>query len=149
MKVSEHFYIQEFVPEEIYSKYGDKSIWFVSNQTIDLVEFIRNWFELPIFINTWHMKKPLLQNDGSPFQYSGFRPPDCKVGSKLSQHRFGRAADIKMLDVDYEQIRNEIRASYAHFQEWGLTTIEKDTPTWLHIDCRPSKLDDLYEVPYK
>ena len=54
MKVSKDFVIEEFVPEEIYQQFGDKSIWFIDPKIIRIAQFFRDRYGLPITINDWH-----------------------------------------------------------------------------------------------
>lgn len=137
--ISDHFLIPEFVSKETWEKYGDKSIWFVDPRLITVIEKIRAHFGKVIFINTWHLQ--------SQYNYSGYRPPTCSIGATESQHRFGRAADIKVGgSFTCEEVRNIIRENWSAF---GVTTIEKDTPTWVHVDIRNTGLDHLLEVPYQ
>ena len=64
--------------------------------------------------------------------------PDTAVGGKLSQHKFGRAADIKIPGLTSRQIYDEILNHEKIFMAAGLTTLENidATPTWVHIDIR-------------
>lgn len=47
-----NFKIQEFVPKELYNQYGAKSIWFVRPEMIKLAQFYRDWFGVPVTVNT-------------------------------------------------------------------------------------------------
>lgn len=155
MKVSENFDIREFVPKSIWDKFKSKSTWFVSPVVVGLAQFYKDWFtayykenysgdktveSVIITVNNWHYKS-------GGHQYRGFRPPETKVGAKLSQHRFCNAFDcdihIKFTDgtrqeASYTEIHKIINANAKVFMEKGLTTLEhpKDAPTWLHSDCR-------------
>lgn len=72
------------------------------------------------------------------FRESGLRDPLTDTGAKFSQHKFGRALDLKFLKVDTKTVYNYILANQAEARRNGITTIEdiKDAPTWIHIDCR-------------
>jgi len=159
LKLSKNFWLKEFVPREIYEKFGTKAIWFVDPKLIEAVQNFRDGLGEVLFINTWHLDLP------QSYNYSGFRPPDCKIGASLSQHRFGRGADIKTMKIlelkdlnknkdiaifemldESRRIRNFIRDKYT---DLGITTIEKNTPSWVHIDIRPTLGESLLEVPYK
>jgi hypothetical protein len=143
LKVSKNFYLDEFVPRSIYKKYGFKSIWFLDPRLIDLAQGIRDFLGVPVTINNWMT--------GGRRQYSGYRPPRSSVGAYYSQHKFGRALDIKVklsaLDLhSYEGLRDIIRNNYKHFKTLGVTTIEKNTKTWLHLDMRQTNEKELFEV---
>ncbi len=140
--MSKYFIIQELVPKYIYDYFGDKSIWFIDVRLWSLLDTFRDHFNTPITINNWHV-------DGK-FSESGFRGTGSYVGSSSSQHKFGRAADLKFKDLtDYDLIRDEIKKNWNKFKDAGLTTIEADTPTWLHVDIRNTNSDNLLIVPYK
>jgi uncharacterized protein YcbK (DUF882 family) len=142
IKLTEHFYLDEYIPKEIYLSFYSKSKWFLDPRLPILVEEIRKIFGIPLSINDWHQ--------GGKFNYSGYRPPSSTVGATYSQHKFGRAADLHFNGVSsYEPIRNQIRKNFFKLKEYGLTTIEQDTEGWLHIDTRWTGLDTLLEVPYK
>lgn len=132
MKVSKNFHIKEFVPKEIYNKWGANSIWFVDERLIRLVQFLRDEFG-PITIN------------GGSYNLSGFRPPDSKIGGKLSQHRFGRAVDLKFKDHTVQDVYKAILKNESHWMNKGLTTMENiaATPSWLHIDIRNTGMDKI------
>ena len=142
MNLTKDFTLQEFIPQSIYQQYGDKSIWFIDPRLPALAQAIRDIIERPVIINNWFT--------GGTYSNCGYRTPDCLIGAKLSQHKSGRAIDLHFQGInDYEAIRNIIRANWSKLQPLGLTTIEKETPTWLHCDMRWTGLDTLLEVPYK
>jgi len=144
LKVSKNFYLWEFVPPDIYKKYGESSVWFVDTGLIFLCQFFRDDLDRPININTYKNYA-----DESGFTDSGFRSYRSKVGGVLSQHRFGRGGDLKVDGLDYEELREYVRKNWVKFKAAGLTTIEKNTESWLHIDKRPTNSDKLFEVSYK
>ncbi len=138
--ISEHFDIREFVDPDTWNQFGENSRWFIDKRLVDCVELLRELTGSPIIINDWHV--------GGRFKESGLRNPITSTGARYSQHKFGRAADCK-LNGNTEDVRNIIRKNWDKFKSLGLTTIEKDTPTWVHLDCRYTGLDTLFEVPYK
>jgi len=138
MKASEHFDIKELVDPETYRTRGDKSIELIDNRIIDCVELLRKITGRSIVINNWH--------SGGQYRESGLRQANTGTGARFSQHKFGRAMDLKVNGIDCEEVRNIIRLHWNEFKQLGLTTIEKDTPTWVHIDCRFTGKETLYEV---
>ena len=140
MKVSKNFYLQEFVSPDIYKKYGDSSIWFIDQRLIIVVQILRNRIGMPLTINNWP--------DGN-YKHSGFREPSCPTGAELSQHRFGRASDLKILGKENngaDIIRDEIKSNWNNvYKEPGLTTIEHEAyaSVWAHIDIRYTGWDYL------
>ena len=141
MKVSLNFTLQEFVDPVTYALRGDRSIELVDSRIITLAQFFHDYFGVGVTINNW--------STGGQYKESGTRSFLSKTGAVLSQHKYGRAIDMKLTGMDPEDVRREIRIKWPLFKAKGLTTIEKDTPTWVHADCRFTGLETLYEVPYK
>ena len=128
--LSKHFDIQEFVPKPIYELYGDKSRWFINPKVVDIAEFIRGEFMLPVIINNWHT--------GGTFQERGYRVPTTQTGARYSQHKFGNAIDINVKGIPSPELAEWIIAAFPTLKGLGLTAIEhpEDTPTWTHLDVR-------------
>ncbi len=133
MKVSQNFSLKEFMPRTTYRRWGNSCIWFIDQRVIHIVQLLRDRLGKPITIN------------GAGYNMSGFRPPYTKVGAKLSQHRFGRAGDVKVEDVTPEEVQKEIEDNFDIYKKVGLTTIENVafTKTWNHLDCRWTGMDTL------
>ena len=147
-KISKDFYITEFVSKNIFDTYGQKSMWFVDPRIITLAQFTRDTFGKPLTINDWWDDEPnetVLPNER---RYSGFREPSCTIGGKLSQHRYGRAIDIKITGLTPQEIYAHVLANKKLFMDAGLTTLEdiRDTPTWNHLDLRYTGLNDILIV---
>lgn len=139
--LGKYFVIQEFVSPEIYKLRGEKSIELVDSRIIKVANGLREYFKVPITINNWH--------EGGQYKESGLRDFSTTTGAKFSQHKFGRAIDCKFQGLDPKDIRKTILNNQKYFLELGLTCIEADTPTWVHIDCRYTGLDKILIVPYK
>ena len=139
--ISKHFDLREFVTPEAYTALGDNAIWLIDHRLVDVVEALRDHFQAPIIINNWHT--------GGQYHESGLRNFDTATGAKYSQHKYGRAADLKIAGVDPETARQEIRTWFSSFNILGLTTIELNTPSWVHVDCRNTGLTTLLEVPFQ
>ena len=69
-----------------------------------MAQGIRDYFGKPVTINNWH-------NLGK-YEQSGFRRNNTLVGSKYSQHKFGRAIDIKITGVNPVEVQTEIKLKY-------------------------------------
>lgn len=135
------FVIQEFVPRKVYELWGEKSIWFVDPRIILFAQWLKDKTGSTVTINDWCFE--------GKYQYSGFRPPDCRTGAKLSDHRFGRAIDVKVKNWDPEDVRQLIRDNWSYlFHHYGVTTIELDTPTWTHVGFRFTNLNDLLQIKF-
>lgn len=141
MRISKDFFDHEFVPPAIYEHYVDNSIWFIDPKIVQMAQFIRDRFGKPITINNYL--------SGGSYQYSGFRDSSCLIGAINSQHRHGRAMDFRIKGITPEETRADIIANFEQYRKAGLTTIEADTATWIHIDCRFTNQDSLLIVPFK
>ena len=137
MKVSTNFYLQEFVDPDTYKRFSNSSIWFVDPRIITLAQFIRERLGKPCTINNW--------NGGGKFQYSGFRPAQCTIGASMSQHRYGRAIDLKVKSMTANEVRADIISNFDVYKKAGLTTIEHEdfAPSWVHLDIRTTNMDEL------
>lgn len=142
MKLTEHFILQEFVPKGIWEKYGEKSIWFIDYRIVTIAEFFRNRYGKKITINDWTF--------GGKRNEAGLRYWNTATGASMSQHKFGRAIDMKWLQEEMFMniIRQDIKDWQKEFMEVGLTTIEEGTDSWIHADCRYTGLDHIYFIPY-
>lgn len=146
MDLTKDFVLQEFVPPEIYKRWGLRSIWFVDKRMVLACQWLRDYTGKPVTINDWLWNKDEISN----YTLSGFRPPNCKIGAKLSQHKLKGAVDPKIEDMDGEEIRGIIRSNFHKLNiEFGITTIELGTSTWCHMDNRFTDLNKLFEVSFK
>lgn len=127
MRLNDYFNLQEFVPREIHDQFGDKSIWFIDPRIIRGACVLRHLIGEPIVINDWYI--------GGDYNYSGFRPLDCPVGSKYSQHKFGRAIDVKAPESGNDYLRGFIYDNWYNLNSF-FTTVELDTNGWVHLDNR-------------
>ena len=130
MKVSPNFDLKEFIDPKTYSRFGIKSIWFIDHKLIDIAQKIRDLTQRPVTINDWH--------NGGRYKLSGLRPFTTSIGAKYSQHKFGRAIDIKVGGMSPMDVHQLIFDNEHLFIDLGLTTLEshEHTPTWTHLDCR-------------
>jgi hypothetical protein len=141
MNISKDFTLAEFVPPSIYEKYLEKSVWFIDPRIVIMAQFIRDRFGKPITINNYL--------SGGNYQYSAFRDTACTIGAVNSQHRHGRAFDFRIKGITPEEVRQDIIKNFPAYRETGLTTIEADTDTWVHVDCRFTNQPTLLIVPFK
>lgn len=148
MQVSEHFILQEFVPKFIFDKWGEKSIQFIDFRIVLFAELLRQNMEQPIIINNWHKV--------GTYQESGLRAFTSKTGASMSQHKFGRAIDVKLLNnsgniIDKHSgaiLRTHVFENYALYKHL-ITTTEADTGSWAHFDCRYTGIDNILIVPFQ
>ena len=148
MKISTHFYLEDFVPKIIHTQFGDKAIWFISPFMINYAELLWTRFGKKVIINNW--------KDGGPLQNRGYRTPDATIGGKLSQHKFKSAVDTNVVGISPEEVEQDIVTNFAIYSKVGLTTIEditlttgvsaKDFGGWNHGDCRTTNQNTLLIV---
>ena len=142
MKISENYVIQEFVTPEAYLAFGERSIWFIDERIIKLADWLCDYFKDKVIVNNWHT--------GGQYHESGLRNFNTTTGATWSQHKRGTAADFKVPGFEPEEVREVIRTYFQSLNtRFGVTTIEQNCPTWVHIDLRWTGLTELLEVPYK
>ena len=127
---SKYFKAQEFVSPKIYDIFGELSWNFISPVMVEAANFIRDKAGVMVLIN------------GVNYQYSGYREYDCPIGAKYSEHKFGRAIDIKLKYMTGRDIFNFVMKFEDELIAIGVTRIEDPeyTKTWLHLDCKPGGL---------
>jgi hypothetical protein len=140
MKLSKNFWLHEFVPPDIYEHMGTSSIWLLDMRIVRVCQLVRDRFAVAVTVNNW-------MEGGKRYQ-SGLRGHRSTVGARYSQHKYGRATDILVEGHEPQELRGDIRKNFKLYREAGLSTIEKATPGWVHLDTRHTGLDELFEVPY-
>ena len=138
-----HFTLQEFLPEDYYKVmfplYGER-LWTVFDvRVLVTADKLRELYG-PIVMNTWHSQS--MREKYGRHQWRGYRDSaspyvyhEKSVYGNISQHRFGRAADLVFLKVSAEKVREDILANPLKKEFHFINAIEKDT-SWLHFDVR-------------
>lgn len=134
--IGPHFILQELVPEEIYSRYGQKSIWFSDPVAVRVLLFMRERYG-KTKVNNWKW--------GGNRDEAGYRLPTTETGSEFSQHKLGRAFDPQFEEYTADEVREDILRNQDLFLSLGLTTIEHKeyAPTWVHYDTRPTNMSEI------
>jgi len=141
IQVSEHFFLDEFIDPIIYGKWGAKSISFLDHRIVLAAQFIREKTGKSVTINNW--------SSGGQYKESGLRRFDTRTGARMSQHKFGRAIDVKVSGMTPTQVFAILKANERYLiDNQIITTIENVafTKTWAHVDCRLTGLDHLLVV---
>lgn len=126
-----HFALQELVPPDIYRIRGEYAWELLDDRLLVTLDSMRLYFG-SIIVNDWLW--------GGGFKESGLRAWGSATGARLSQHFFGRAADLKPQKVTVQEMYAAILAKPERFPY--LTTLEDIfytvTPrgSWLHADTR-------------
>ena len=126
-----NFIIQELVPSEVYSKFGEKSWMFLSRNILSTLAELRILFDKPITVNTWKW--------GGRFEQRGFRTWHHysnlqQYVESFSQHKFGNALDFDVKNINADKAREYIRRWKNQGCLPNLTRIETGV-SWVHIDC--------------
>jgi hypothetical protein len=89
MRREGYFAIKELIYPELYEKYRKLGMENLLWRCLDM-DVVESANRIREFVNS-----PITVNNGSRFTLSGLRPFNTRVGAKLSQHKFGRALDLK------------------------------------------------------
>ncbi len=159
IKVSENFYLDEFVDPDTYFNSADNGRSKVRQGMIDIAQFFRDTTGRAVMINNWwsYYKKNKDKKDLQDIiddilksktrrKWSGYRSPKCTIGSTRSAHKKEGAIDMKMKGKDGKWMSGKKMFALAkkHIDELydlGLRRLEdpKITKTWLHCDLRNRK----------
>lgn len=133
---SPYFDVREWVDERTWGMLGPKAAWQIDPRIVRVADKVRELSGAGVMINNWHYRV----RGVNKYQSSGFRAKWDSTGAVLSQHRRGCAADLKVKGLTPGEVLDLIQANKGLFLEIGLTTFENiaATPTWLHLDTRPS-----------
>ena len=126
--IPEHFSIKELVDKQTYSDRGERAIELLDPYMLWTIDRLRERYG-SITINNWSF--------GGQYQFSGFRPKNCSIGALYSQHRLGKAFDLKFKNYTPEQIRSQIKVNKDEDDFKYISCVELETKTWVHIDSRP------------
>lgn len=133
--------VKELVGPDVYKQWGENAIQFIDVRIIRVAQWLRTYTGKGIVVNNWV--------SGGVNDERGLRNPNTTTGAKFSQHKFGRALDFNIVGLTSDQVRQIIRDNWETLKALGLTTIELGTQGWVHIDCRYTGLETLYEVPFQ
>ena len=138
MKRPTHFTIHELADPSIIAERGEEATWgLLDPQLFPALDWLRSVFG-PIHIN------------GGKFKESGLRRKDTATGSSKSAHKNGQAYDLKpkAQGVTVQKMYAYVLANEAEAMRHGITEVEdiRDTPTWLHISCRPHTLGNKIRI---
>lgn len=142
-----NFITQEFVPKTVYEKYGASAVQFLHKNIVLGAEVFREIAKAEtsanavVIINNWYR--------GGTNQECGYRDPDTDTGAFRSAHKRGQAIDFHVKYGSKFMTGAEMRAMVM--KRWDdlksyFTTMEDDTDTWVHLDCR-WQLSDYSKSP--
>lgn len=124
-----YFQLHEVVPPDVIQARGEKAWELMDERILRGADWIRSKFGRVVINGKF---------GGKVFIESGLRNPLTATGARFSQHKFGRALDLKFLDATPKQVYDYILANQPEARENGITTVENIafTSGWCHIDCR-------------
>lgn len=125
-----NFKIWELVDPVTYEKRGQRAWDLLCPYAVEILQFLRSKFG-GITVNNWKWAK-----QGQVFKYSGFRPSDCNIGAKYSQHRLGKAFDPKFHNHPAKFVRKYIKINQKKKPLNKIGAIETNI-SWGHFDTRP------------
>jgi len=123
--IPKYFKLYELVPPEAFALTNINQWWFFDPRILYTADKIRARYG-KMLCNTYYW--------GGENKYRGWRPFDCLVGARFSQHKFGRALDLVPFEATVEEIREDIRQGEFNY----VSCIELEV-SWLHIDVRNYK----------
>lgn len=124
-----HFDIKELVPQETFEQAAHKQyrLWMLFDpELLCIFDALRKRYGVA-YINNWAGGREL----------RGFRPADCTIGAKWSQHKFGRGGDLSFRDQPAEEVRGNIREmTLKRRRKYGFESIRRieEGVSWLHVD---------------
>lgn len=124
------FRLEELLPQDFFelNKSRGDLLWLIfDDRVLITLDRLHRRYDRAMTVNDW------LWNRNNPFNYRGYRPPDCVVGAMLSQHRYGRAIDTDIKGVSAHEVRKDIRNNENDPDFEYITRIEDDV-NWLHFD---------------
>jgi len=139
----DNFRAEELVSPAVWSLLGDKSLLLFDEPfLIDVDRFVsdlkRDTNCSAVVVNNWFWQ--------GHFTQSGFREHTSSVGSKRSQHRLGKAVDLKFKGG--VGVRTAYSYLIEHQERYPMIKRVEDldfTPTWLHVDAKKVKgVDRIY-----
>lgn len=129
---SKWFDIVEFVDKRTWRALNFKAACLIDPKIVRVCDLLREKSGKAVIVNNWFM-------NGGKYDSSGYRAPWDATGGKLSQHRRGCAADVKVSGLNPKSVFELVMDNRIEFEVCGLTTMEHldFTPTWNHLDTRP------------
>lgn len=125
-----HFRVEELVPKHIYQKRGDKALELIDDRVLITIDKLRELLGKPITINNWVWGG---DRNWSGLRTAGFYKSLQAYEDSLSQHKYGRAVDMLVKDMNAADVRKFI---YENKHEFPYVTFVEVDISWVHIDCR-------------
>ena len=121
-----YFKLPELIDRNTFMRHGEDAWKLLDSNALDALDSVREFFNAPITVNSWW------EGRGS-FQYRGYRPQDCPVGSQNSYHKRGMAFDFDVKGYTAEDARKVILENQDNPLLEKIQRME-DKVSWVHID---------------
>ena len=132
-----YFGLEELVAPEIFKARGERAWVLLDVYALVTLDQLRERFG-KMTVNDWHW--------GGKFKDSGLRHESSTTGKWWSQHRFGRAFDIKPKDTTPQEIHVAILSDPDKFPHLRVLEAIAATPTWVHWDTRGHTRSSIWVV---
>jgi hypothetical protein len=126
-----HFSAKELVPPSVYDIRGDKSIQLFDTNALKLLDWLRDRYGSAT-VNDWAWSGNYSQSGLRTVEFYGSWE---KYNKSFSQHKYGRAFDVKFKEATAQEIREDLKAVWAVVGLGFPITLEDDV-SWLHVDTR-------------
>lgn len=120
----------ELVDPMTYQNMLDDCLSLFNPDALYALDDLREFFGRPIVVNNWH--------GGGSFKFRGYRPPNCPIGAKKSQHKQGNAFDCTVKGYTAEEARQKILKHQDNPLLQKIMRLEGGV-SWLHFDLMPVK----------
>ena len=118
-----HFSVYELVDQETFELLGNNAQLLFDQDLLRDIDTLRENINRKCTINDWYW--------GGKFSQSGYRTLKSVVGSKTSQHRLGKAFDLKFEKITAEEVRKHIIANKHLYP--AIMRLERGV-SWIHLD---------------
>ena len=145
-----HFVLQELVCPHVYDAFGSRAFSFFDERILMTLDFLRDYWNLPIYVNNWDMAEETRKKLVLPlFDKRGGRCVQCDTVKKASKEgRVYCSAHIRFQACDF----NVSKMSSNKVSLWLVSNyvllpfpirVEKNTSGWTHIDTANTGTDKV------
>jgi len=127
-----YFELYELIDRSSFMKWGVRAWVLFNPRALEALDGLREFFNAPITVNNWW------GNDGKGMEYRGYRPEDCPVGAKYSEHKNGNAFDCTVKGYTADDARRIILENQDNPLLKRIMRLEADV-SWVHFDCKEGK----------
>lgn len=151
IKVSRHFYLDEFIDPHTYFNNDDHGLSLIDDRLFEIAELLRVLYGKPIYINNWwsffqeHKNMILLdelivkiETNKDLNKWSGTRTKRTSIGARFSAHKILKNRKCQAIDPkgNEQELFYIVKTHAKTFYKLGVRRLEDISITdgWLHID---------------